>query len=195
MSAIVGGGAYVTLDEPFVDVLVRFESMGPDRYETSEDELSLVGLRSGDEVRLGDAVTVAIEDVAIMRRTVYAKRIPPAKVADAVAREVSRESGPPPGKIKRVSRRAEASEHKGKARAAKKRKADEASVSTSTSTSTSTRGKPAKKTRSGAKRPSSKAGGRAGGRATRAGDDESPARSRPSKARRKNVSPRKKRDS
>lgn len=193
VSAIVGGGAYVTLGEPFVDVLVRFESMGPDRYETSEDELSLVGLRSGDEVRLGDAVTVTIEDVAILRRTVYAKRIPPAKVADALAKEVSRESGPPPGKMKRVSRRADASEHRGKGRPVKTKQAEQAPAAPRQ------RGKPAPKSRAGAKHPPAKGGARGGARGGAAGgasaDDERPARSRPSRARRKSASPRKKQGS
>jgi ribonuclease R len=75
--AIVGSGMYVTLDEPFVDVLVRFEGMGPDEYEISQDELSAIGVRSGDTVSIGDRVTVQIEDVAVLRRTVYARRIVP----------------------------------------------------------------------------------------------------------------------
>jgi ribonuclease R len=79
-----GSGLYVTLDEPFVDVLVRFESMGPDRYEATDDELGVEGLRSGDHVMLGDRVVVAIEDAAILRRTVYARRVPPQAVIDAV---------------------------------------------------------------------------------------------------------------
>lgn len=86
VTAIVGSGLFVTLDEPFVDVLVRYEALGPDRYEASEDELSVVGLRSGDTVALGDRVVVEIEDVAILRRTVYARRVPPDKVLDALAR-------------------------------------------------------------------------------------------------------------
>lgn len=87
VTAIVGSGLFVTLDEPFVDVLVRYEALGPDRYEASEDELSVVGLRSGDTVALGDRVVVEIEDVAILRRTVYARRVPPDKVLDALARD------------------------------------------------------------------------------------------------------------
>ncbi len=90
VTAIVGSGLFVTLDEPFVDVLVRYESLGPDRYETSEDELSVVGLRSGDTVSLGDRVVVEIEDVAVLRRTVYARRVPPAKVLDAAARDAKK---------------------------------------------------------------------------------------------------------
>ncbi len=75
--AIVGGGMFVTLDHPFVDVLVRYDALGPDDYEAAEDELSVVGRRSGDTIRLGDPLLVEIQDVAVLRRTVYARRIPP----------------------------------------------------------------------------------------------------------------------
>jgi ribonuclease R len=84
ITALVGSGAYVTLLEPFVDVLVRFESMGPDRYEISDDELSIVGTRSGDTIALGDPIVVTIEDVAVLRRTVYARRVIPEKVLAAL---------------------------------------------------------------------------------------------------------------
>src|SRR5690606_26935440 len=53
VAAVTSGGLYVTLDEPFVDVLLRYEALGPDRYEVSDDELSAVGVRSGDKVTLG----------------------------------------------------------------------------------------------------------------------------------------------
>jgi ribonuclease R len=77
VTGLGGAGLFVTLDHPFVDVLVRFESLGPDHYEATEDELGVVGLRSGDSIRLGDRVTVQIEDIAVLRRSVYARRIPP----------------------------------------------------------------------------------------------------------------------
>lgn len=77
VSSVVGSGLYVALDEPFLDVLVRYESIGPDRYEATEHELGVAGARSGDKVMIGDRVLVVIEDVAILRRAVYARRIPP----------------------------------------------------------------------------------------------------------------------
>jgi len=67
------------LDEPFVDVLLRFEALGPDRYEAGDDGLSVVGRRSGDRIALGDRVTLVIEDVALLRRTIYGRRVPPAQ--------------------------------------------------------------------------------------------------------------------
>jgi ribonuclease R len=77
VNALVGTGAFISLDAPFVDVLVRYEAMGPDQYNLSEDELSAVGARSGDTISLGDRVLVTIDDVAILRRQTYGRRIPP----------------------------------------------------------------------------------------------------------------------
>jgi ribonuclease R len=77
VTSVVGSGLYVTLDDPFVDVLVRYEALGPDRYEAEDHELSVVGIRSGDRVMVGDRIVVTIDDVAILRRTVYARRVVP----------------------------------------------------------------------------------------------------------------------
>jgi ribonuclease R len=74
-SGFSGGGVYVTLEAPFVDVLVRFEDLGGDRYELDDTGLRAVGERSGDAVQLGDAMLVEIADVSLVRRTCYAKRI------------------------------------------------------------------------------------------------------------------------
>jgi ribonuclease R len=107
VSALTGTGAYVSLDAPFVDVLVRFEVMGPDRYEVGDDEISVVGARSGDVIALGDRMVVAIDDVAILRRTVYARRVVPEAIlrkfeANVPLSDRSRGSGArrrgPPGK-------------------------------------------------------------------------------------------------
>ncbi len=74
VSAFVGTGAFVTLDEPFVDVLVRVEDMGAD-YQIEDDGLMATSSRSGDSIRLGDRMLIDVTDCAILRRTVYAKRV------------------------------------------------------------------------------------------------------------------------
>lgn len=84
VTALVGSGAYVTLDAPFVDVMLKYESMGPDQYEMAEDELSVVGVRSGDTISLGDRIAVVIEDVAILRRQTLARRVVPESVIQAL---------------------------------------------------------------------------------------------------------------
>jgi ribonuclease R len=66
---------YVALDEPFVDVLVRFENLGTDQYELSDDDLAVVGKRSGDRIELGQRLLVVIEEASVMRRITLARRV------------------------------------------------------------------------------------------------------------------------
>ena len=74
VSAFVGSGAFVTLDDPFVDVLVKIEDFGPD-FVVEDDGLMATSKRSGASVRLGERIMVEITDCAILRRTVYARRM------------------------------------------------------------------------------------------------------------------------
>jgi ribonuclease R len=75
VSAFVGSGAFVTLDDPFVDVLVRTEDLGGD-FVIEDDGLMATSKRSGDAIRLGDRMMVEVVDCAILRRTVSARRVP-----------------------------------------------------------------------------------------------------------------------
>jgi ribonuclease R len=94
VSAFVGTGAFVTIDEPFVDVMVRIEDMGAD-YQVEDDGLMATSSRSGDAIRLGDKMLVDITDCAILRRTVYARRVRSAEDAadDVLARRESAARG------------------------------------------------------------------------------------------------------
>src|SRR5690606_12004789 len=83
VTAVVGSGLFVALDDPFVDVMVRYESLGPDRYEMTDDELGAYGVNTGDLVQVGDRMLLEIEDVSILRRQVSAKRIPPDNLVEA----------------------------------------------------------------------------------------------------------------
>src|SRR5262249_15418654 len=75
VSALGASGVFVQIDSPFVDVLVKAEDLGRDRYELDDDGMRMVGARSGDAIALGDPMEIVIEDVAILRRTVYGKRL------------------------------------------------------------------------------------------------------------------------
>jgi ribonuclease R len=74
VSAFVGSGAFITLDDPFVDVMIKVEDLGGD-FVIEDDGLMATSRRSGDAVRLGDRIMVEITDCAILRRTVYARRV------------------------------------------------------------------------------------------------------------------------
>ncbi len=76
VTGLVGSGVFVTLEHPFVDVLVRLESLGSDSYALDEAGLYIVAARSGERITFGDTMMVQIEDAAIMRRLVTAKRVP-----------------------------------------------------------------------------------------------------------------------
>jgi ribonuclease R len=75
VTAVVGAGVFVAIDDPFVDVLVRMEGLGPDVYEVDEEGLRIIGTRSGDRISIGDRMIVVVDDVSILRRTIYARRI------------------------------------------------------------------------------------------------------------------------
>jgi ribonuclease R len=75
VTGMVGSGVFVALDSPFVDVLVRLEDLGGERYELDDDGLRAVASRSGDVVSLGDRMMVEVIDVAILRRSVYGRRV------------------------------------------------------------------------------------------------------------------------
>jgi ribonuclease R len=102
VTGIVGTGLFVAVDDPFIDVLVRMESLGPDRYEIDEQGLRVVGTRSGDRISIGDRMVVAIEDVSVIRRTVYGRRAaeieaeaPPKKRAKREVKRTARTSDRP----------------------------------------------------------------------------------------------------
>jgi ribonuclease R len=75
VTSLVGSGVFVNVDDPFVDVLVRMESLGPDSYALDDEALRIVGQRSGDRIALGDTMMVVVDDVSILRRTVYGRRM------------------------------------------------------------------------------------------------------------------------
>jgi ribonuclease R len=75
VTGLVGTGVFVQVDEPFLDVLVRMEALGPDRYELDDERLRVIGVRSGDRIALGDRLLIEIEDVSVLRRTVYGRRV------------------------------------------------------------------------------------------------------------------------
>jgi ribonuclease R len=80
ITAVVGSGVFVVLDDPFVDVMVKLEDLGGSgtqaRWEVDDGGLRVTSSRSGQSLGLGDKLVVEIIDAAILRRTVYGRRVP-----------------------------------------------------------------------------------------------------------------------
>jgi ribonuclease R len=74
VASVVSAGIYVSIDEPFLDVLVRFEGLGLERYEAGTDGMSVTATRSGERIALGDRMWVEIEEVSLWRRSITARR-------------------------------------------------------------------------------------------------------------------------
>lgn len=108
VTAVVGSGVFVQLDAPFVDVLVRLEDLGPGNWQVDDDTLRVVAARSGDVVALGDRIAVEIVDVAILRRTVYGRRI----TSEQGRRPTRRENKPVDKRVEK--RRPQPTSQKGK---------------------------------------------------------------------------------
>ncbi|MGO9709845.1 MAG: ribonuclease R [Polyangiaceae bacterium] len=75
VTALVGSGLFCQLDSPFVDVLVRLEDLGGDRWELDEEKMRVSAARSGQSLGLGDRIVIEVVDVQILRRTVYGRRV------------------------------------------------------------------------------------------------------------------------
>ena len=67
--AVAGFGFFAQIESPFVDGLVRIETLG-DSFAFDESRMRLSGKRSGRHFQLGDVVRVRIENVSIQRRKI-----------------------------------------------------------------------------------------------------------------------------
>jgi ribonuclease R len=70
VTGVAAFGLFVQVQVPFVEGLIRAESLGDDRYDLDEESMRLVGRRTGRAFSLGDRVRVAIENVSVQRRKI-----------------------------------------------------------------------------------------------------------------------------
>jgi ribonuclease R len=84
VSAVTSFGAFVELDSPYVEGLIKLESMGSD-IGYDELHLRLRARRSGWSLTMGDPVEVEILDVSVPRRRIELKLIRGADAAPAVS--------------------------------------------------------------------------------------------------------------
>ena len=82
---VTGFGLFVTIDDPFVEGLIRIDALSDDYYTFDEPASRLVGSRSGKAFALGDAVRLKVQSVSVVRRKIDFA------LADHVARHRARD--------------------------------------------------------------------------------------------------------
>ncbi|HEY6179392.1 MAG TPA: ribonuclease R, partial [Kofleriaceae bacterium] len=70
VSAVTSFGAFVEIEEPFVEGLIKLESLGDDQFSFDEVHMRLSGKRTGATISLGDKVAVEINNVSVVRRRI-----------------------------------------------------------------------------------------------------------------------------
>ena len=71
ISGVASFGVFVTIDEPFVEGLVRVDYLVPDDYYVFDDvSLRMVGRRTGRAFSLGDRVRVEVVSASVARRKI-----------------------------------------------------------------------------------------------------------------------------
>ena len=69
ISAVTSFGAFVEIEEPFVEGLIKLDSLG-EPFSYDEAHMRLSGRRTGKTLELGDKVTVEITNVSVLRRRI-----------------------------------------------------------------------------------------------------------------------------
>lgn len=69
VSAVTSFGAFVEIEEPFVEGLIKLDSLG-EPFDFDEVHMRLSGKRTGRSLELGDKVMVEINNVSVLRRRI-----------------------------------------------------------------------------------------------------------------------------
>lgn len=104
VSAVTSFGAFVELDQPYVEGLIKLESLGTD-IGFDELHLRLRARRSGWTLTMGDAVEVEIVDVSVPRRRIELRLVSVAGRAMPVAGAATGRARPSVGAARVPARR------------------------------------------------------------------------------------------
>jgi ribonuclease R len=69
VSAVTSFGAFVEIEEPFVEGLIKLDSLG-EQFDYDEVHMRLSARRSGRIIELGDKISVEINNVSVLRRRI-----------------------------------------------------------------------------------------------------------------------------
>ena len=70
VSAVTSFGAFVEIDEPYVEGLIKLDSLGDEPFSYDEVHMRLSGRKTGRSIELGDRVKVQINNVSVVRRRI-----------------------------------------------------------------------------------------------------------------------------
>jgi ribonuclease R len=70
VSAVTSFGAFVEIEEPFVEGLIKLDSLGDEPWDYDGIHMRLAGRKTGRSIQLGDKVTVEINNVSVIRRRI-----------------------------------------------------------------------------------------------------------------------------
>jgi ribonuclease R len=93
ITGVQGYGFFVEIAEPFVEGLVRVETVGDDFYELDERGMRLSGRRSGRTFALGDTVRVRVENVSVARRRVEVSLVSGGSLPERDGRDGKKKKG------------------------------------------------------------------------------------------------------
>jgi ribonuclease R len=70
VSAVTSFGAFVEIEEPFVEGLIKLEALGDEPFVYDAVHMRLSGKKTGKMIELGDEVEVEIQNVSVVRRRI-----------------------------------------------------------------------------------------------------------------------------
>jgi ribonuclease R len=85
ISAVTSFGAFVEIEDPYVEGLIKLDTLGPEQFDFDDIHMRLRGRKTGKTLALGDTVMVELADVSVMRRRIDLKLIAVARGGGRVA--------------------------------------------------------------------------------------------------------------
>ncbi|MBA3391883.1 MAG: ribonuclease R, partial [Deltaproteobacteria bacterium] len=70
VSAVTSFGAFVEIEEPYVEGLIKLDSLGSEPWVHDAIHMRLTGQRTGRTIELGDKVKVEVNNVSVLRRRI-----------------------------------------------------------------------------------------------------------------------------
>jgi ribonuclease R len=70
ISAVTNFGAFVEIEEPYVEGLIKLDTLGDEPWDYDQIHMRLTGRKTGKMLELGDKVQVDINNVSVVRRRI-----------------------------------------------------------------------------------------------------------------------------